>query len=154
MMYAKICFRIWGLPEPPGASRSLPGPHDPGSHTSPSVNRKVRSVILGKRYTFPGLTLMDCCAKTTLCTYDTCFNMRHRLKTFHFYTSHCWYPCRFANRSMLRATGPGRNLCQRSCSLDMKWCLSSMDSNLEAFSCVPSGADLGILVVQLDTFIK
>ena len=29
-----------------------------------------------------------------------------------------------------------------------------MDSNLEAFSCVSSDANLGILVVQLDTFIK
>ena len=99
-----------------------------------------------------GQTSVDRSAKTTLNTYNAWIQLSQLHTIYHICTLPCLIACTACDcRVILQARGPRPNAFQYGGGGGQQY-IASMDSNLEAFSCIPSGGRFVLLASQLITF--
>ena len=99
-----------------------------------------------------GQTSVDRSAKTTLNTYNAWIQLSQLHTIYHICTLPCLIACTACDcRVILQARGPRPNAFQYGGGGGQQY-IASMDSNLEAFSRIPSGGRFVLLASQLITF--
>ena len=99
-----------------------------------------------------GQTSVDRSAKTTLNTYNAWIQLSQLHTIYHICTLPCLIACTACDcRVILQARGPRPNAFQYGGGGGQQY-IASMDSNLEAFSRIPSGGRFVLLASRLITF--